>query len=57
LALFPVAPSSKEACALQTVVDAGADTEAELERLKEQWVMKEHTLGTLATGNSRDGTK
>jgi hypothetical protein len=42
----------KEASALQATVDAGADAEAELERLKDQWFMKEQILRALATGNS-----
>lgn len=39
---------------MQAAVDAGADTEAELGRLKEQWVMKERMLRTLATRNCRE---
>lgn len=42
----------EEAYALQTAVDAGADMEAELERLKDQWLTKEHILRSLAVSNS-----
>jgi hypothetical protein len=42
----------KEACALQADVDAGADIEAELKSLKQQWHMKEQALRMLATRNS-----
>jgi hypothetical protein len=43
----------KEAFALQTELDAAAGTEAELESLKEQWLMKERLLRFIATRSSK----
>jgi hypothetical protein len=42
----------QEASVLQAEVDAGPDTEAELESLKQQWHKKEEMLRMLATRNS-----